>query len=164
MFEPELLIKAQKLLDICKEQNIKIVTAESCTGGLLAGLFTEIAGSSAVFDRGFITYSNQAKHDLLGVDQELLDDYGAVSRQVAGEMAQGALQKSSADLAFAVTGIAGPGGATENKPIGLVYIGIAFKAEIKVQEFIFSAMNRSQVRLATLNAALDLAYTSVFAD
>ncbi|MEI6730663.1 MAG: nicotinamide-nucleotide amidohydrolase family protein, partial [Pseudomonadota bacterium] len=91
MFEPELIEKAQEFLALCKEQNIKIVTAESCTGGLLAGLFTEIAGSSAVFDRGFITYSNQAKHDLLGVGQELLDNYGAVSRQVAEAMAQGAL-------------------------------------------------------------------------
>ncbi|MCI5060922.1 MAG: CinA family protein [Alphaproteobacteria bacterium] len=116
-----------QLFDKLKEKNWKLVTAESCTGGMIATAITDKAGSSAVFERGFVTYSNEAKIENLGVSPETLKKHGAVSEQTAIEMAKGALQNSHADIAVSVTGIAGPDGGSSEKPVGLVYIGYALK-------------------------------------
>jgi nicotinamide-nucleotide amidase len=113
---------ASELLDICKKENIKISTAESCTGGMVAAAITDISGASEVFDRGFVTYSNRAKTEMLGVPADLITSEGAVSEKVAIKMAEGAIINSTAQLSISITGIAGPGGGTENKPVGLVYI------------------------------------------
>ncbi len=117
----------ETLTDLLKSKNMKLVTAESCTGGLLATSITHRAGASEVFERGFITYSNESKHDLLDVSNVLLDSYGAVSAEVAQSMAQGALKNSKADLAVSITGIAGPDGGTDKKPVGTVFFGYALK-------------------------------------
>ncbi len=125
MFADGLYAEAQKLIKICQQRGIRLATAESCTGGLLAGLLTEIPGSSSVVERGFVTYSNASKSDLLKVPQALIAGHGAVSQEVAHAMAQGALYCSQADIALSVTGIAGPGGGTEQKPVGLVWFSLA---------------------------------------
>jgi nicotinamide-nucleotide amidase len=117
----EIIAAAGNLIELCKSKGLTVATAESCTGGLVAGALTEIAGSSTVVDRGFVTYSNEAKQQMLGVPVATLRDYGAVSRQTAEAMARGVLQKSKADLAVSVTGIAGPGGGSPEKPVGLVH-------------------------------------------
>src|ERR1700680_1245288 len=122
MTDQELIERAQALLDLCRGKKLKIAAAESCTGGLVAAALTEIAGSSDVVDRGFVTYSNDAKEAMLAVPAETLRRHGAVSRQTAAAMAKGALAHSAADLAGAVTGIAGPGGGSAKKPVGLVYL------------------------------------------
>jgi nicotinamide-nucleotide amidase len=122
---PELTARAALLIGAYAERGLKVATAESCTGGLVAGLLTEIAGSSAVVERGFVTYSNEAKADLVGVAPALIAAHGAVSEPVARAMAEGALARSRADVAVAVTGIAGPGGATATKPVGLVHFALA---------------------------------------
>ena len=122
---PELTARAAALIRAYAERGLKVATAESCTGGLVAGLLTEIAGSSAVVERGFVTYSNEAKTDLVGVAPALIAAHGAVSEPVARAMAEGALARSRADVAVAVTGIAGPGGATATKPVGLVHFALA---------------------------------------
>lgn len=157
MFSVDLLARTEKLLADARAKRRKIATAESCTGGLVAGLLTEIAGSSDVFERGFVTYSNQAKQELLGVPEALLIRHGAVSREVACAMAQGALAHSGADLAVAVTGIAGPGGGTADKPVGLVHIAAARKGgDILHREYRFGDIGRTQVRIATVDAALEM--------
>jgi nicotinamide-nucleotide amidase len=125
MAEQDLIEPARALLDLCRAKKLVIAAAESCTGGLLAATLTEIPGSSQVFDRGFVTYSNDAKIAMLGVPVDLLETFGAVSREAAQAMASGALAQAGVDLAVAITGIAGPGGATATKPVGLVYFGIA---------------------------------------
>lgn len=157
IFSSELRARAFTLLGELRARNWRLATAESCTGGLIAGLFTEIAGSSDVFERGFVTYSNDAKHELLGVPKGLLETHGAVSEQVAQAMALGALKHSHADIVIAVTGIAGPGGATETKPIGLVHVAIARKDGAAVHRvFEFGDIGRTEVRVATMDAALNL--------
>jgi nicotinamide-nucleotide amidase len=144
------------LLGRALSRKAMIATAESCTGGLIAGAITEIAGSSAVFDRGFVTYSNAAKMDMLGVRSETLAAHGAVSEQVAAEMAEGALSRSAATLAVSVTGIAGPGGS-EFKPEGRVCFGLAVQGRPTVTETIdFGPIGRSKVRQATVEHALAL--------
>ena len=115
----------QALIDAARLRHLRIATAESCTGGLVAGALTAIAGSSEVFERGFVTYSNEAKIELLGVDPELIAEHGAVSSEVAVAMAMGALENSLADIAVAITGVAGPGGGTPDKPVGLVHMACA---------------------------------------
>lgn len=117
----------QALFDALKKHGLRLVTAESCTGGLIAKTITDIPGSSAVFERGFITYSNESKEELLAVPHETLEKHGAVSAEVAACMAAGALEHSNADIALSCTGIAGPDGGTDEKPVGLVYIGLAAK-------------------------------------
>jgi nicotinamide-nucleotide amidase len=121
MVDDEIRIATVSVLEACRARGLKIATAESCTGGLVAGALTEVAGSSDVVDRGFITYSNEAKQQMLGVPAVTLRDYGAVSRQTAEAMAYGALSKAKVDLAVAITGIAGPGGGSVDKPVGLVH-------------------------------------------
>lgn len=157
MFPEQLLALARAVLDEARKSRLRIATAESCTGGLVAGLLTEIPGSSDVLDRGFITYSDQAKIELLGVEQALLDRYGAVSAQVACAMAEGALAHSPANLSIAVTGIAGPGGGTEEKPVGLVHIAVARKDSPQLhEEHRFGDIGRSEIRVKSVEAALKL--------
>lgn len=136
----------------------KLAVAESCTGGLVAGALTEIAGSSAVFDRGFVTYSNAAKHELLGVPMDLIDTFGAVSAACVWAMAQGTLKNSEADVAVAISGIAGPDGGTPQKPVGLVVFARATRGseELDVEERRFSETTRAGVRRAAVKLALDL--------
>ncbi len=143
----------EKLNNLLRSKKLKLVTAESCTGGLIPAAITEIAGSSDIFDRGFVTYSNEAKIAMLGVSPKTLESYGAVSKQTATEMCQGALKYSLADMAISVTGIAGPSGGTPEKPVGLVYIGIASKKETRIFKHIFKG-NRNEVRKQTVEAAL----------
>ncbi len=148
---------AAAVLQAARDKKLMLATAESCTGGIIAGCLTEIAGSSDVFDRGFITYSYDAKIVNLGVSQDTLTTHGAVSEETAYEMAKGALAHSKAQIALAVTGIAGPGGATPDKPVGLVYIGIANArtGEVKTIKNNFAG-DRAGVRTATLDKALGL--------
>ncbi len=133
-----------------------VATAESCTGGLIAALLTEIPGSSDVFERGFVTYSNDAKHEQLGIKPSLLAKHGAVSAEVAGAMAEGALKHSKAKFSMAVTGVAGPGGGTPKKPVGLVYIAVSGgKGKTAVEEYRFKG-SRSQIRMKTVAESLKL--------
>ena len=132
----------------------KVCTAESCTGGLIAKTFTDLAGSSDWFDRGFVTYSNAAKSEMLGVPASVIEDYGAVSEAVANAMASGALLHSDADFAVAVTGVAGPGGGSEEKPVGTVWIAVASKRQASARLHRFDG-DRSAVREATLQAAIE---------
>ena len=155
MLPTNLVIQTQHLLHSCRSKGIKIATAESCTGGLISGLLTEVPGSSDVFERGFVTYSNEAKHELLGVPNALLEKYGAVSEEVAIAMAAGALKHSHANIALSVTGIAGPGGGTSEKPVGLVYIGYATGKTSHCKQLLFQG-DRSSIRLATVEHALQI--------
>lgn len=153
--EQELIAAARALLDLCRARKLIIAAAESCTGGLLAATLTEIPGSSDVFERGFVTYSNDAKHVMLGVPQHVLATFGAVSRETALAMANGALAHAPADLAVAITGIAGPGGALPGKPVGLVHFAAALRGGALVhQEKRFGDIGRKQVRLASVALAL----------
>ena len=157
MFSADLLTRAETLLANARAKRLKIATAESCTGGLISALLTEIAGSSDVFERGFVTYSNQAKQELLAVPKALLIRHGAVSEEVARAMVQGALVHSYADLAVAVTGIAGPGGGSAEKPAGLVHITAARKAGKTLhRECHFGDIGRGAVRIATVDTALEM--------
>ena len=157
MFGEILLAQAKQFLDGARAQGLRVVTAESCTGGLIAALLTEIPGASDVMERGFVTYSNEAKEDLLGVPGDLIRQYGAVSEPVAHAMAQGALQHSLAHLAVAVTGIAGPGGGTAEKPVGLVYVAaLRLERAPLVKELRLGDIGRSQVRSSTVAEAMAL--------
>lgn len=156
LFSRELVSNAEDLLASCRAKKLRIATAESCTGGLVAGLLTSIAGSSDVFDRGFVTYSNDAKKDMLGVELQTLKERGAVSAQCAREMAEGALRRSDADIAVSVTGIAGPGGGSPEKPVGLVYFCVLGPAGASPIEKRFGALTRDDIRLASVEVALDL--------
>lgn len=144
----------ENLSILLRTNGLKLATAESCTGGLIASGITDLSGSSDIFDRGFVTYSNQAKIDMLGVSPATLDTYGAVSEQTASEMATGAINRSLADYSIAVTGIAGPTGGTADKPVGLVYIAIGQKGHpARVTKNIFAG-DRTSVREQTSNTAL----------
>lgn len=148
---------AQRANEMLQARGIMLATAESCTGGLVAAAITGIAGSSRSFDRGFVTYSNDAKIAMLSVCLQTLAAHGAVSRATAVEMACGAIDASEAGAALSVTGIAGPGGGSTEKPVGLVYIGIAFRdGPHDAQEFRFGDIGRGAVRMATVKAALTL--------
>lgn len=155
MFSAELLSHAKTLLELCKSKHIKIATSESCTGGLIAALLTEIPGSSDVFERGFVTYSNASKTVLLGVEESLIKMHGAVSEAVANAMAMGAKTRTGVDLAVGITGIAGPGGGTPQKPVGTVCIAVACGDGANVQTFHFTG-NRHAVRMASVGQALAL--------
>ena len=154
MSSADLDMLAAAVLETCRAAGLMVATAESCTGGLIAGALTEVAGSSDVVERGFVTYSDYAKQTLLGVPTSLFDTVGAVSKEVALAMAEGAMARSEAQLAVSVTGIAGPGGGTETKPVGLVHMAIAREGrEIADFRDVFPG-HRSDVRAATVVAAL----------
>ncbi|BCH25025.1 CinA family protein [Mesorhizobium sp. L-8-3] len=153
---------AEKLLEACRAHGIMLATAESCTGGLIAGALTDIAGSSDVVDRGFVTYSNAAKMEMVGVSAATLDAFGAVSRETAVEMAAGALARSHAGIAIAVTGIAGPGGGSAEKPVGLVWFGIALRGRaVAAEQRLFEDKSRDYIREETVKAALALAIAAL---
>jgi nicotinamide-nucleotide amidase len=147
--------RARDIVEQASAAGIVIATAESCTGGMISAEITDVAGSSRVLDRGFVTYSNAAKMDMLGVSTETLDTHGAVSEQVAAEMAAGALKHSNATLTVSVTGIAGPGGS-DFKPEGRVCFGIATKDCVETQQVDFGPLGRAGVRSATVSHALEL--------
>jgi len=137
-----------------------VATAESCTGGLIAATLTEIAGSSTVVDRGFVTYSNEAKTDMLGVLADMINTHGAVSEPVARSMAEGALERSQADMTISVTGVAGPGGGSAEKPVGTVHFGCARKGQETVHShMLFEGMDRARVRAASVAHAFKLIET-----
>jgi nicotinamide-nucleotide amidase len=162
VFPDDLLREAERLLGDLRARGLKLATAESCTGGLLAGLLTEIAGSSDVLERGWVTYSNAAKTDDLGVHPDLIADHGAVSIEVARAMAEGAVENSAADISIAVTGVAGPGGGSADKPVGLVHIAAArIGAETLHRECRFGDIGRHRVRIETIRAALALLRTAL---
>ena len=148
-------MSAARVLDAARAAGIRLAAAESCTGGLIMAALTEIPGSSDVVDRGFVTYSNAAKLDMLGVKPETLDTHGAVSEQVAAEMATGALARSQAGIAVSVTGIAGPGGS-DHKPEGRVCFGLATAFGTRTETVEFGALGRAQVRAATVTHALKM--------
>ena len=169
MYPQETLDLAAELVAVCRTKDVLIGTAESCTGGLIAGAITSVSGASSVFERGLNTYSNVAKTELLGVSLEDIATHGAVSSRVARQMAEGVLQVAPVYLTTAVTGIAGPGGGTEDKPVGTVHIAAAYAKHgrqgdhgarrrehvLRDQEFVFQG-NREAVRLATVNEALKM--------
>jgi nicotinamide-nucleotide amidase len=157
MIDDELRQAAARLLELCRSRGLKVATAESCTGGLVAGALTEIAGSSDVVDRGFVTYSNAAKHAMLGVPEATLAHQGAVSRETAEAMARGALGHADADLVVAVTGIAGPGGGSAAKPVGLVHFAAASRDGRSIaRKRLYGDIGRRQVRLRSVLEALAL--------
>jgi nicotinamide-nucleotide amidase len=156
VFDPDVLGLAEAVLAACRARGWRLATAESCTGGLIAGALTAIAGASDVVERGFVTYSNQAKMELLGVPADTIAAYGAISAETAAAMARGAIAHAPVDLAVSTTGIAGPGGGTAPKPIGLVYLGIARKdGAMRVERRIFPG-DRAEVRNAAVVLALEL--------
>ena len=156
MFPEALRDRARDLLEQARGKKLRIATAESCTGGLIAGLLTEIPGSSDVVERGFVTYSNEAKEELLGVPASLVKAHGAVSEQVCRAMAEGALRHSHAQIAVAVTGIAGPSGGSREKPVGLVFIAVARNGRVTARECRFGDLGRDRVRLETVAEAIEL--------
>lgn len=157
MFPDRLRNLAMLILDDAEQARLKIATAESCTGGLLAALFTEIPGSSSVFERGFVTYSNRAKEEMLGVPGDALADYGAVSEPVARMMAEGALGNSRANIAIGITGVAGPGGGTKMKPVGTVHIACARENRAIIHEHLqLGEISRDAIRMAAVETALGL--------
>lgn len=153
MFPPELVALLEKLLESCKARGEKIAVAESCTGGLLAAAITAIPGSSEVFDRGFVTYSNEAKTQMLGVPEELIAAHGAVSAEVAIAMAEGALANSSASISAAITGIAGPGGGSPAKPVGTVFIAVARREGPTLSFPCLFSGTREEIRLQAVGFA-----------
>ena len=157
MFTPQLFSRAERIIALYRSRGLKIATAESCTGGLVAGLLTEVPGSSAVVERGFVVYSNQAKQDLLGVPAATLASFGAVSAETAKAMAQGAIAHSRADYAVAITGVAGPDGGSAEKPVGLVHFARAgANGSLTAIEKRYGAIGRGAVRAAAISTALDL--------
>ena len=157
MFSPELLKLAETVLAEARERALKIATAESCTGGLVAGLLTEIPGSSDVLEQGWVTYSDDAKRRELGVPEDTLRMFGAVSEATARAMAHGALSRAQVDATVSVTGIAGPGGGTIEKPVGLVHFAVARRGrEIVHEERRFGFLSRHEIRMQSVEAALNL--------
>lgn len=163
MLPDDVLAAAAALVQRMTAAGLKLATAESCTGGLVAAAITDVAGSSAVLDRGYVTYSNEAKMAVLGVDPALLATHGAVSAAVAIAMTEGALRTSLADVAVSITGIAGPGGATETKPVGLVHLAVARTGRATVEEACrFGDLGRRGVRIAAVRKALAMLNAALF--
>ena len=155
--DEEMRAAAERVLELCRNKNFTLATAESCTGGLVAVTITDIPGSSDVFDRGIVTYSNDAKQMLLGVPKAMLDEYGAVSAPVARAMAEGVIRATNTQLGVSITGIAGPDGGSEEKPIGLVFVGGAIAdGAHHVRECRFGDLGRSEVRRRSVIAAFAL--------
>ena len=156
MFDAEILALAQSVLDGCRTRGWRIATAESCTGGLVAGALTAVAGSSDVVERGFVAYSNKAKSELLGVPPETIATHGAVSSETAAAMAEGAVARAPVDLAISVTGVAGPSGGSAAKPVGLIIFGLARRlGPTRTERRVFDG-DRSAIRDAALRVALGL--------
>ncbi|MEY3082794.1 MAG: nicotinamide-nucleotide amidohydrolase PncC [Pseudomonadota bacterium] len=159
MFSADVTARAADLIDRCRNNHLMLATAESCTGGLIAGLITSVSGSSDVLDCGFVTYSNAAKTRMIGVPPELIAEHGAVSEHVARAMAEGALENSAADIAVAVTGVAGPGGGSPEKPVGLVHCAAARRGFPTLHRMLrLGDIGRERVRLETVRAAVEMAY------
>lgn len=156
MFDKTDIEAARQLLTLCRERRVKLAVAESCTGGLLGSLITEVPGASDVFDCGVVTYSNAAKETLLGVSAAALQGYGAVSEVVARAMSEGVLARSTAHVALAITGMAGPGSISTEKPAGLVFIAVSTREETEVERNLFSG-SRSEVRLQSVRRAVAMA-------
>ncbi|MDI6839014.1 MAG: CinA family protein [Rhizobiaceae bacterium] len=157
VFPPVVEALASRIVSEFTQRNLTVATAESCTGGLIAGALTEISGSSAVVDRGFVTYSNRAKVEMLGVDEKVLGSFGAVSRETALQMVAGALRRSGADLAVAVTGVAGPTGGSAEKPVGLVHIAARHRdGRLIHREMRYGDLGRDGIRMATVTTALEM--------
>jgi nicotinamide-nucleotide amidase len=157
VIDRKLLTAAKRLLNLCRARGLRIATAESCTGGLVAGVLTEIAGASDVVERGFVVYSNAAKESMLGVPASTLKRYGAVSAETAIAMAAGALKNSEADISLAITGIAGPGGGSKQKPVGLVHFAAAGgKRKSIARRRLFGKIGRRRVRERSVAEALEL--------
>src|SRR5260370_13946959 len=155
MIDEALRAAARRVLDACRAKNLKLAIAESCTGGLVAAALTEIPGSSDVFDRGFVTYSNAAKQAMLGVPASVLATRGAVSKETAEAMATGALERSGADVTAAVTGVAGPGGGTAEKPVGLVHLAAARRSRALLsRERRYGDLGRAEIRRRSVLEAL----------
>jgi nicotinamide-nucleotide amidase len=153
--DQELAAAARALLDLCREKNLTLAVAESCTGGLLAAALTDIAGASDVFDRGFVTYTDAAKQAMLGVSTAVLKAYGAVSRETAQAMAEGALARAPVDLTVSITGVAGPGGGTQEKPVGLVHTAAVARGGRRLHhEARYGDLGRSEVRRRSALQAL----------
>lgn len=162
LFPDDLIHAARLLLDDAQARGVKIATAESCTGGLVAALLTEIAGSSAVVERGYVVYSNNAKQEMLGVPGDMIADFGAVSEPVARALAEGALHESRANLSIAITGVAGPGGGTGLKPVGLVHFASARENRaIRHEEHRFGDIGRDHVRLEAVRVALRMLHEGI---
>ncbi|MFC3051067.1 CinA family protein [Kordiimonas pumila] len=156
-FDKDIITLATSLLEAARQRSLQIVTAESCTGGLVSSALTSISGSSDVFDRGFVTYTNEAKHQMLDVSTNSLEKYGAVSEAVAKEMAYGALVNSMADIAVSITGIAGPTGGSEEKPVGTVYFGLCFMGDApQCFKKSFENADRNEVRRLSIIYALSI--------
>jgi len=154
MFDHEIREAAEHVLDVCRRRKLRIVTAESCTGGLIAAALTAIAGSSDVVDRAFVTYSNEAKREMIGVPWDAILGYGAVSEPVARAMASGALARGNADISVSVTGVAGPGGGTPDKPVGLVHLAAERRGFDAIAERHVFPGDRDQIRRLTVVTAL----------
>ena len=149
--------EASGLISLCRCQNVTLASAESCTGGLIAALLTEVPGSSAVLDRSFVTYSNAAKSEMLGVPPDTIETHGAVSEEVARAMVEGALTHSAADIVVAVTGIAGPDGGSDQKPVGLVYIAAGHRSGERVHKRnVYKNHGRHFIRLSSVKTAFDM--------
>jgi nicotinamide-nucleotide amidase len=161
MLNSSTLVRASEIIQLCKAANFCISTVESCTGGLITAALTAVSGSSDVVDRGFTTYSNEAKNELIGVPMDLIDAHGAVSEEVARAMAEGGLQRSNANITVSVTGIAGPGGGTDTKPVGLVHFGCASETNpTKTYHEVFAG-DRAAVREATVLQAFKMIETAI---
>jgi PncC family amidohydrolase len=161
-FNQDLIDQTQKLFELALKNNIKIVSAESCTGGLFSSLITEFSGSSKIFECGFVVYSNESKNQNLGVNLQTINNFGAVSEQVAKEMAIGAIKNSNANLSIAITGIAGPDGGSKEKPVGLVYIAsfYSLNQNLIVKEFNFLG-DRKENRMLTIKNALQILISQI---
>jgi nicotinamide-nucleotide amidase len=165
MFAHGLVERTSALIDLCRSRKLMLATAESCTGGLIASLITSVSGSSDVFEAGFVTYSNAAKTNMIGVPVGLITSAGAVSEQVARAMAAGALTHSGADLAVAVTGIAGPGGGSSAKPVGLVHCAVACRSGASSHRRLqLGDIGREAVRLATVEVAIEMLHALALAE
>lgn len=156
MFKTALIDQTTELLDICKRLNITLTTAESCTGGMISALLTEIPGSSAVIHQSYVTYANTAKHSILGVASDILKDKGAVSEEVVRAMAEGAVMISGAHISVAVSGIAGPDGGTTDKPVGTVHFATHYMSETTHDSQHFGDLGRHEVRMATVEHAINM--------
>ena len=163
MIDIDVFERAKTLLQKCIDADVTVATVESCTGGLVAASLTEVAGSSAVVDRGFVTYTNEAKNELVGVPMHLFEEVGAVSEEVAWAMAEGAQRKSGADIAVSITGVAGPGGGTDAKPVGLVHFASCrWDGKLTVYHEVFSG-DREAVREAAVLQAMQMIEDALFA-